>query len=494
MTTDHVTTSVWKAPYRATTFAVLVITALVAFDGLAIVAVLPSIAQDLGDVALLPWVVTGYLLASSVSIIVAGPILDSVGVRRTFRLSATGFLAASVVCAVAPNLLVLVVARVVQGFFGGTVMAVELASVGVAYPDELRTRVYAATSVAWGLLGFGGPAIVAGLLAFGDWRLVFVLNLPIVLAAMAAGWSSLPEAPDTAAARAPVDLVGVALLGGLTAIALLGIGQLGLRPVVGVAALAVTAVLVAVYRRHARTRQDPVLRLDHVQRWPLRSIHLVVALAMAAGLSIDNYLPIYAQASRGQSEEVAALTVVFLTLGWTAATIVVARLVARFGNQLLVVAGTAFMLPGLALSGITIAMHGSLWWVFGGYFVVGFGVGLVATAGVDLLQRHASLDEMGRVNAAHQFLRNLGITYGVAIGGAVLLFVVDREVGDVEEVRAALAGEDRALSGATATAIGDGLAWVHLLAGGIALGSLVAAAAMLRASRMGASSPTVATT
>lgn len=484
--------SVWRAPYRATTLAVVVITALVAFDGLAIVAVLPGIAEELGEVALLPWVVTGYLIASSISIIVAGPIIDSIGVQRTFRSSAGGFLLASIVCALAPNLVTLVVARAVQGFFGGIVMAVELASVGVAYPDELRTRVYAATSISWGVLGFGGPAIVAGLLIIGDWRLVFWVNVPIVVAAMVAGWRSLPELHSGDGTRASVDVRGIGLLGAVTVVALLGLGQLGVRPAVGVGAVAATVALAWLYRRHAAAVADPVLRLDHVRRWPLRGIHVVVALVMAGGLSIDNYLPIYAQASRGQSEEVAALTVVFLTIGWSIATVIVARVVERLGDPLLMLAGAVVLLPGFAISGIAVAVGGPLWVVFVGYFVVGLGVGLTATAGVDLLQRHSALAEMGRVNASHQFLRTLGITYGIAVGGAVLLFVVDREVGDVEAVRSALAGDAEGLSAGTAAAIGEGLAWAHVFGAGVALIAVTTAARLWRASRVGVPAPTVA--
>jgi hypothetical protein len=155
-------------------------------------------------------------------------------------------------------------------------------------------------------------------------------------------------------------------------------------------------------------------------------------------------------------------------------------------------AGAVVLLPGFAISGIAVAVGGPLWVVFVGYFVVGLGVGLTATAGVDLLQRHSALAEMGRVNASHQFLRTLGITYGIAVGGAVLLFVVDREVGDVEAVRSALAGDAEGLSAGTAAAIGEGLAWAHVFGAGVALIAVTTAARLWRASRVGVPAPTVA--
>ncbi|MGA1052446.1 MAG: hypothetical protein ACO3WU_09145, partial [Ilumatobacteraceae bacterium] len=97
-----------------------------------------------------------------------------------------------------------------------------------------------------------------------------------------------------------------------------------------------------------------------------------------------------------------------------------------------------------------------------------------------LMQASAAEAEMGRVNAAHQFIRTICITYGVAIGGAILLLVVDRRVGDVEAVRDVLRGEGAAVSTSTLDAIRDGLASVHVFAGIAAVGCLAAAVTLRR--------------
>ena len=90
---------------------------------------------------------------------------------------------------------------------------------------------------------------------------------------------------------------------------------------------------------------------------------------------------------------------------------------------------------------------------------------------------------MGRVNSAHQFIRTLGITYGVAVGGAILLFVVGNQIGDVEVVRDVLGGEDVVASGPTLDAIRDGLVWVLGFSGVAGLGCLAAAVVLWRATR-----------
>jgi len=129
---------------------------------------------------------------------------------------------------------------------------------------------------------------------------------------------------------------------------------------------------------------------------------------------------------------------------------------------------------------VSIAVEAPLGVIFAAFLVVGVSIGFVSTAGLTLIQSSSESDEMGRVNAAHQFLRTLAITYGVALGGAVLLWVVDRQVGDVEVVRSVLAGEDIDIAGETASAVQDGMVWVVAAAGVIGAGCLVAALALRR--------------
>ena len=148
-------------------------------------------------------------------------------------------------------------------------------------------------------------------------------------------------------------------------------------------------------------------------------------------------------------------------------------------------------MPAVAFSGVTIAFDLPLAVIFFAFFVVGTGIGFVSTAGLTLLQASNAAAEIGRANAAHQFIRTLCITYAVAAGGAVLLLVVDYQVGDVEVVRDVLAGEDVALGPATAAAVGDGVTWVTVLSFAASLGCLWVAGVLarrtsaLRAARQG---------
>jgi len=473
--------SIWSGPYLAVTIANLTIVSLAAFDGLAVIAALPSIAADLGRVSLLPWVITGYIGASAVAVIVAGPVVDALGARAVFRFSGVWFLATSALVAVAPTMPVLLAARVAQGLGGGLVIAVALSAVGLVYPPPLRPRAFAANSSVWGVMGVGGPAIAATLLAFSGWRMVFVAQLPLAVLALLMAWNGLPDKAG-GPRRVVTDFRGVALLGVLAFASLLALDQLRTRPLLAAVFALITLLVGVVYWRYSGSQPNPVLERRHLTRAPLRWIHLTVGLVLAAGLAADNFLPLYLQITRGRSPAFSAFSVVFLAVGWTTASIIYAQIADYWSEAKAIMLGAAMIVPALTLSGATIAFNAPLWAVFGAFFAVGMSIGFVSTAGLTLMQNTSEEEEMGRVNAAHQFLRTLAITYGIAIGGAVLLFVVDRRLGDVEQVRAVLDGqsaiENREQAG---EAIRSGLVWATAAAALLGLG-VVAAALSLRRS------------
>ncbi len=478
--TDRASSSIWAGPYLPVTLANLTVVAIAAFDGLAILAALPGITEDLGDVALLPWVITAYLATSAIAVIVAGPVIDAFGARWTFRVTGIWFLVWSAAAAVAPNMPLLVAARALQGLGGGLVIAVALAAVGLAYPHELRPPAFAANSIVWGVMGFGGPALAGALLVLGSWRLIFLVQLPLTALALAVGWRTLPDRSGPPQ-RVRADHIGIALLSVVTLASLVGVSAVAERWWLAGVGLAVTVGSAALYWRHAARVPDPVLRREHLVRSPLRWVHLTSGTVLIAGLAADNYLPLYVQTTRGRSEGFAAFSLVFLTVGWTLGSIVFSRWLSRRGEAPVIALGATIAPPVLVFAAVAIGFDWPLAVVFAAFGLVGLSIGLVSTAGLTLLQAGSDPAEMGRVNAAHQFVRTLCITYGVAIGGAVLLAVVDRRVGDVSVVREVLAGEDVDVGADAASAIGDGLAITAVVATVVALACSAASRRLRRA-------------
>ena len=474
---------IWLRVYLRITVANLTIAAVVGFGGLSLVAALSTIAEDLGQVALLPWVFTGYFATSAIAVVVAGPVIDAVGVRRTFRFTGIWLLLFTAAAAAAPSMPMLVLARTLQGFGEGLAFAVSTATIGLAYPHKLRPRAFAAQSVMFGAMGLGGPALAGIMLALGGWRIVFVVQLPLIMIALATGWVTLPTTRDRPA-RIQTDWRGTGLLVLLIVCSLTAVSQVGVRWWAVAAAMAATAVVARMYWRHSGRVDEPVLAREHLTRFPLMWIHATSGLAIFIAIASDNFLPLYVQTARGRSVEFAAFTLVFLAVGWTAGSLAYSRLLNDWRESEVIRLGCRLLFPSLVLAGTTVALVSwPLPVLFGALTFIGVSLGLVSTAGLTLLQANGEQAEMGRLSAAHEFVRQLGIMYGVALAGAVVLLVVDLQVGDVEAVREVIAGQDVVLAAKTNDAIRHGVTWVYAVTGTIAVGCLRVARSLVRRTR-----------
>lgn len=443
--------SVFSPAYRSITVSALVLLSLAAFDGMAVAAALPKIGGDLG-VGRLPWVLTAFQLASTVALLAAGPLIDALGVRRAYRFTLIEFLAASLLCTVAPNLWLLIGARLLQGVGGGAVMAVTISNVGLAYPPELRSRAIAVNSMVWGLMALAGPAAAAFLLTVVSWRGIFFINLPLVVFAAAIGWNRLPDA-QTRPESIGFDIRGLVLLTAFITVLLISLSSVRLTSLIGVVVASTLGVL---YWRHSGRVAAPVVARRHLVDWPFGPLNSVPLMFFAGSLAVDAFLPIYVQGGLGRSSAQAAFAVAFLAVGWTIGSQIASRLLDRVANVDVIVAGFVLTLPALAVGAALYSDHLTLGIVYLLSVIQGLGIGAVTNSTVSLLQRSAVAAEMGRASAAHQFMRQFGGTLGTASAGAVLLAVVTARIGSVEPVRRLLDGKDVQLGGQTRSAIAAG--------------------------------------
>lgn len=463
--------------------ALLTIVALSAFEGLAVAAALPQVATDLGDVDLLPWVLTTYLLVAGVATVVAGALVDRHGVRPVFRWSVVIFVIGAVLASLAPSMPVLVAARVVHGIGGGATNAVALAAVGLVFPKHLVGRAFAVNATVWGVMSVAGPGLAAGLLLVADWRWIFLVNIPLGALAFVLGSRSLPAAPPegAGAGRGRIDLAALALLTVFSVGSLLAFDQLAWT---SLPALVVALAAGAIVMRRMRGRRDALVAPRHVLQAPLGPLAWSVALLLIGGIGMQLYVPLYVSAGRGVSTALAAWSVMFFTLGWTVGANVSSRLMDSHGAQQVTTLGAAVVAPACALVGALALLDASLWLVLAVVAVAGFGLGTSTNSALTLLRHLAPDEELGRATAAHQYIRSQGFAGGSALGGAVLLLVVATQVGDVEVVRQLLAGEgDASVGAAVATAVADGFGIAAIVCGGVAALGHLPLRAVRRAAR-----------
>jgi MFS family permease len=419
---------------RRLTAGLVLVVSFIAFEAIAVATVLPVVVRHLGGIRLYGWAFSAFMLAQLVGIVVAGPLIDRVGMLRPTLAGVLLFAAGLLVDGVAPSMVVLVLGRVVQGFGAGALVVTLNVLVGRGYPPALRPRAYAAMSTAWVIPGVVGPAL-AGLVAEDlSWRVVFLAIIPAVLAAAAialpaiahadAGPPSLdtaPPAPEVAVEvapgagvpdtdRRPGIAVAVALAGG-TALVIdaLSARQAVLSPVFAVVGLAllVPALRAVIPRRAAA----PGRQLGTMG---------VAALVNLAFFGAEAFLPLSLTSLHHRSVTEAGVVLTVAALTWTAGSWVQARFVSVVGPRRLCRAGLALVAVGIAGVG-TLDWSSTPWWVgFLAWAVAGAGMGLSYATTTLVVLSSAGAGRQGGSISALQVLVTLGVAVGSGVGGAAL--------------------------------------------------------------------------
>lgn len=450
--------------------AVFATAALTSFQALGVTAALPDIAGDLGNVSLLPWVITATLLTSSIATVVSGPFVDAFGASRMFKVSVVVFTVTGFAAALAPTMAVLLGLRALQGAGAGLILATGSAVISLAYPEHLVGRAFAANATVWGVMGVAGPGVAAFILTFLSWEWIFYINLPLGVIALVAGWRVLPAALGERLLR--FDLRGTVLIAGMTVAALLAVDAFD---PISFAWLAAAVAAAALYGWHAPRREQPVVRLEHIAPQPYRGLGLAPALMLTGTFAMGSYIPLYVRAGVEGSSALTAWSVLPLTVGWTTGAQISSRLQDRHSESWIMVLGFAVNIPALAAGSLMVAGGANVLVTFAAFLLAGVGVGITTNAALTLVRAVTDPTKMGRVGAAHLFVRNQGFTFGAAIGGAVIILVITGLVGDVELVRDLITGDADPAPGA-AGAVEDGFAAATLVGVGLSLLGWLAAA------------------
>jgi len=383
----------------------------------------PAVRADIGGgSATVQWLAAGYTLAFAVFLITGGRLGDILGRRRMFLVGTVGFTVASAVCglAVAPG--ELVAARIVQGAFGALLIPQGLGIIKAVFPPRELGGAFGAFAPIMGLASLGGP-ILAGTLIGADifgtgWRMVFWINVPVGLAALAGAVFVLPRTRHRQAVR--LDLLGVAVL---TVAAVLVIYPLVQGRVLGwpawtwamLAGGALTFGLFVVYER--TTRRAPIIEPSLLRnRTYLGGLAVaVVFFGAVAGLML--VLSVYAQTGLHWSPLHAALTGLPLALGIAGAGAAANKLIMRFGRRVLH-AGLAVMILGLLLLAATVTHDGASvtsWTLVPGTAVTGVGMGLVFGPLFRTILGGISQRETGSASGTLSAVQQFGGSLGVAV-------------------------------------------------------------------------------
>lgn len=382
---------------------------------------LPALAQAFAaPFQAVQWVVLAYLLAVTALVVSMGRLGDLAGRRRLLLAGLLLFAAASGLGGAAPALGWLVAARALQGLGAAILMALTLALVGEAVPQERAGS-------AMGLLGTMsavgtalGPSLGGLLIAGGGWRALFLANVPLGLLAWWLARRGLPRDPDRSrGAAARLDPLGTLLLAlALAAYALAmttGHGRFGPRNgALLAAALAIGALFVRVQARAAA----PLLRLGMLREPVLRAGLLASALVATVMMATLVVGPFYLARGLGLDAARVGLALSAGPLVSALGGLPAGRLVDRYGAARAVAAGLAAMVIGTALLALLPATLGVAAYL-AAIVVVTVGYALFQAANNTAVMRGIGADRRGVVSGLLNLARNLGLVTGAAVMGAV---------------------------------------------------------------------------
>jgi MFS family permease len=397
---------------------------LAALDQTIVAPAMPTIGGALGHADYLPWIVTGYLLTATAVAPLYGKISDVYGRRPTIYAAILIFLAGSVTSAVAPNMLVLIIGRAIQGLGGGGLFALSQTVIGDLVPPLERARYAAWISGTWAVASVTGPLLGGTFAEHLHWSLIFWINIPLGLLAMAIINNPLKKLPIVARNHR-IDGWGAALLVIATSLLLLALNWGGSHyPWLSLQILGLvgcSAVFWGGFALRVMNAGEPLISLEVLGNPIVLGGTLSTFLVQGANVGLAVYLPVYMQASLGLSVSDSGVAMLGLLLGTVTGAMSSGYLIPHVKHyKRIALAGVAFSMVSLIVLAL-VAGHASLFVVEILTACVGIGTGSTFPVSTVAVQNAVDRMQLGVATGVHTIISSLGGALGVALLGAVAL-------------------------------------------------------------------------
>ncbi len=412
------------ADIRTILIGIMLALFLAALDQTIVATAMPTIGRELNDVSHLPWVVTAYLLASTAVTPLYGKLADIHGRRVALLLGLTIFILGSIACAAAPTIWLLIAGRFVQGLGGGGLIALVQTVVGDMVPPRERGRYQVYIASMFFAASLLGPVLGGVIAEQLHWSVIFWINLPLGLAALAMTNSALKRLPRYER-RHKLDFLGALLMTSGTMMLLLALSWGGVYypwtspQVLGLVAAAL--VLWALFTWRLRTAEEPLIPLDVLANPVVRAGTIAGGFGVGTFIGLTIYLPLYFETVAGFSASRSGLGLLPLTCATVLGASFSARIIARVTHYkrapmiglCVAVVGTAILsiysgrLP-LPLFAAILAM-------------ISLGLGTLLPIVTISIQNAVQPHQLGTATGIANFFRQIGGALIVAALGAIVL-------------------------------------------------------------------------
>ena len=402
---------------------------LAALDQTIVATALPTIGRQFNDVSSLAWVISAYLLASTAVAPLFGTLSDIYGRRAMIIVSLSLFVAGSVLCALAPNITVLILARALQGLGGGGIMPIVQTVISDVVSPRERGQYQAYFSGVWVIGGIGGPILGGVFAEHLHWSMIFWINVPLALGALALLLPKMGKIPVFHRRRKVDWLGGVLLMVSAVVIMLVltwgGNRYQWLSPVI-MAMIGAAIAFALAFVWHARHAAEPFLPLSLLGGTVVPYAMAAGSCAMGAMLGLTVHLPLYYEVVYRLSASEAGLALIPLAAVSTVGAAIAGKTMARAKHykRVAIVGTGCAVLAGIALTLVTMP----LWGLLALLSVYALGLGTVFPVSVVSVQNTVKRFQVGTATGAMNFFRALMASFMVAAFSAILLMSLGADV------------------------------------------------------------------
>jgi EmrB/QacA subfamily drug resistance transporter len=421
-------------------FAAIVLGMLMAaLDQTIVATALPTIVADLGDAGHQSWVVTSYLLTSTIVTVLVGKLGDLFGRKTVFQVAVVLFVAGSVLCGLSPSMVALVGARALQGVGGGGITVTATALIGEVIPLRERGRYQGMLGAVFGVTTVIGPLLGGYFTDYLTWRWAFWINVPISIVVVLVAGTAIPALRTHA--KPVIDYAGIALIGlgatGLTLATSWGGSVYPWGSAMIVSLFAGSVVVLGIFVWVEGRAAAPILPI-RLFGSPVFTVCCVLGFIVGfAMLGALTFLPTYMQYVDGVSATTSGLRTLPMVVGMLVTSTGSGTLVGRSGRyKIFPVLGTALMAVAFLLmsrmDSQTSALLQSVYLV-----ILGAGIGLSMQVLVLVVQNTSSFEDLGVATSGVTFFRTIGSSFGAAIFGSLFLNFLDSRMSSALRVSGA---------------------------------------------------------
>lgn len=401
---------------------VFLVVCLASLDHNIVATALPQVVADLGGVEHLGWVVTAFLLPSTVAMPLYGKMSDLYGQRNVLTFAVATFLVGSALCGLAQSMLQLILFRALQGVGAGGLFTLALTVIASTVAPAERARYQALVVGAVAVCQFAGPLAGGLITEHFSWRWVFLINPPVGLAALALIWLGIASkrAPD----RPAIDYAGAATLMLGAALFMLGLTNILENAALGALLALGAAVAFGAFFSIERRARDPILpfRVFEAPAYA-RGVIALTGMTFAVHGTLA-FTPLFLQAGLGLTPSESGAAMIAQVIGMVLCSAVVTRTSAVSGHlKSVALFGVALETVGIAGFAASALLHGGVGIFIFFLFARGLGMGASIPILTTLVQNAAPSRLLGVATSTMMFVRSFGGVIGVTVTGLVLALV-----------------------------------------------------------------------